>query len=94
MTTAKSRIIYFGGDQEMVERVRLALSRNFEVTGVTGVIHLDDALNAIRRIKPDYVLVDPHLRDLNHQQLHRELKADQELTAIQVLVISEDEVDL
>jgi CheY-like chemotaxis protein len=93
MTDVKPQVVYFSDEQETVDLVKLFLSHKFEVTGVTGATGIDDALNALRQLKPDYVLVDPHLPDLDHRQLHRQIKADEELKEIQILVIRDDEVD-
>jgi DNA-binding response OmpR family regulator len=94
MTDAKPQVVYFSDKQALLDQVTTALSREFEVTGVTGVISLDELLLTVRRIKPDYVLVDPRLPDIDHQQLHHRIKSDEELNRIQILVIRDDPSDL
>jgi CheY-like chemotaxis protein len=87
----KPQVVYFCDEPELVERVKLSLSHTFEVVGVTDPTDLDGALSDLRRIRPNYVLVDPHLPALDHRQLHRRLKSDPALKDIQILVISEDQ---
>jgi len=91
MTSIKPQIVYLSDKPELIELVRLKLSHTFEVTGVTDVADLDAALDVLRLIRPDYVLLDPHVPNLDHRQLHRRIKADEELNPIQILVIREDE---
>jgi CheY-like chemotaxis protein len=86
----KPQIVYFCTSAEMADLLALTLSQNFEVTALMGVGHVDDALNALYQIKPDYVLVDPRLSNLDCQQLHRRVKADPGLNKIQILIISDD----
>jgi len=86
----KPQVVYFCDEPELVELVKLNLSHTFEVVGVTDATDLDTALSNLRQIRPDYVLVDPHLPALDHRQLHRRLKSDSALKDIQILVISED----
>jgi DNA-binding response OmpR family regulator len=86
----KAQVVYFCDDHEMADLVSLTLSDQFQVTTVTGVTHLNDAVNALRRIKPEYVIIDPNLPTLNHQQLNRRIKADEDLKGIQILLIWED----
>ena len=86
----KAQVVYFCDDYEMADLVSLTLSDQFQVTTVTGVTHFDDAVNALRRIKPEYVIIDPNLPTLNHQELNRRIKVDEELKGIQILLIRED----
>lgn len=90
MPSDKPLVVYFSDEPEMVDLVKVALSDRFEVTGVTGVTRLDDALSALRRIKPDFVIVDPSLPSLDHQQLNHRIKADGALKGIQILIVRED----
>jgi DNA-binding response OmpR family regulator len=90
----KPRVLCFGAERAMVEQIKLALSHSFEVTGVAGVADLDEALNVIRQIGPEYVLVDLRLSGLDHQQLYLQLKADKALEEIQILAISDGEFEL
>ena len=90
MLSAKPQVVYLSDEQELTDLVRSALSERFDVTVVKEVSRLDDALRAIRQIKPDYVIVDPHVPSLDHDELRRRLKADAELSGIQILIVRED----
>jgi len=90
MTRIKPQVVYFCDEQEMVGLVTLALRDQFEVTAAAGVTSLENALDILGQIKPDYVIVDPDLSSLDHQQLHRRIKADAALRGIQILVVRED----
>jgi DNA-binding response OmpR family regulator len=90
MPRVKARVVYLSEEQEMTDLVKLALSERFDVTVVTEVNHPDDALKAIRRIKPDYVIVDPQLPSLDHDELHQRIKTDADLQGIQILIVRED----
>jgi DNA-binding response OmpR family regulator len=92
MTSIKPQVVYFSDEQEMIELVRSTLSQNFEVIGVPGVTCLDDALSALRQIKPDYVLVDPHLPDLDYQQLNHRLRAEEGLEGVKILLVGESKL--
>jgi DNA-binding response OmpR family regulator len=94
MSDSKPQVVYFGAEQATVEQVKAALSHSFKVAGITGVADLDEALSVIRQIGPDYVLVDPRLPGLDHQQLHLQLKADETLEEVQILAISDGEFEL
>lgn len=90
MVGVKPQVVYFSAEEEMVDLVTLTLSERFEVTEVTEVAGLDGALNALRRIKPDYIIVDPDFPHVDHQQFYQRIKADAELKGIQVLIVRED----
>jgi DNA-binding response OmpR family regulator len=90
MTDIKPLVVYFGDEQELVDLVTANLSNRFEITPVIGMTDLDDVLDVLRRIKPDYVLIDPRLPNLDHQQLHHRMKTDSELEGTQILIISDD----
>ena len=90
MMDVKPQVVYFGGEQELVDLVTANLSRRFEITPVIGMIDLDDVLHVLRQIKPDYVIIDPRLPNLDHQQLHHRIKTDAELGGIQILIVSDD----
>lgn len=90
MTGIKPQVVYFSDEQEMADLVANNLSGQFEVTAVTGVTHLNEALDVLRQIKPDFVIVDPHLPSLDHRLLHQRLQTDAALKEIQILIVRDD----
>lgn len=93
-THVKPQVVYFSDEPEIVERVARTLGDRFEVTPVMGVTGLDEALDTLREILPDFVIIDPNLPTLDHQQLHRRVKVEQGLKDIQILLVRDDELGL
>jgi DNA-binding response OmpR family regulator len=89
MVESKPRVVYFSDEQEMVDLVKLSLSANFDVTPVIGQPSLEDALETLRVLSPDFVIIDPHLPNLDHQQLYPRMQADVDLQGIQILIVSD-----
>lgn len=90
-TADKPQVIYcISKNPDMADLIKLALGHKFEVTATSEALHVDDALEAIRQIEPDYVLVDSRSPRLDHIQLYRCIKADKKLNKIQLLIISDD----
>jgi CheY-like chemotaxis protein len=86
----KPQVVYFSASVEMAELLSLTLDRYFDVTTTLGVAQVEEALETVRKIRPDYVLVDPQAPALAPQQLHSQIKSDPGLAHIQILIISED----
>ena len=86
----KPQVVYFSDRQEMVDLVKQTLSANFEVIPVIGLSTFEDALETLSALKPDYVIVDPGLPSLDHEQLHQRMQADADLEGIQILLVSDD----
>lgn len=90
MVDMKPHVVYFSDEQEMVDLIKLTLSANFEVTPVVGLSSLEDALETLSALKPDFIIVDPNLPSLDHRQLHQRMQADADLEGIQILIVSDD----
>lgn len=90
MAGEKPLVVYLSDEQEMVDIVSITLSERFDVAPVIGMTSLDEALDALRQTMPDFVIVDPNLPSLDHQELARRIKSDGELQGIQVLIVRDD----
>ncbi len=90
MTGIKPHVAYFSDEAEMVDLVKVTLSERFDVTPVIGTPSVDEVLDTLRRISPDFVIVDPNLPNLDHQELSQHVKADEELKDIQILIVRDD----
>ena len=62
----------------------------FEIEGFLGVVcpRPDDVLNTVRREKPDVVLMDVHLAEVDSLGILREMRADAELQTVPVVMTS------
>ncbi|RMF47678.1 MAG: response regulator [Anaerolineae bacterium] len=86
MTGETKRLVYVEDDAEMIELVRLILGRRgFEVIGAEGGW---DGLETMRREKPDLVLLDLMMPDLDGWEVFQQMKADEVLRDIPVIVIT------
>ncbi|HZE91224.1 MAG TPA: CHASE domain-containing protein [Rhizobacter sp.] len=84
------RVVHYVEDNETnIEVMRGILSRRAQVrldVSVTGL----DGLVAIRARRPDLILLDMHLPDIDGMELLRHLKADVNTADIPVVVVSAD----
>ena len=90
MPDQKPHIVYFSDRRAKINRIKAGLGQKFQVTEVMGVSHVDEALDALEQIQPDYILIDPHLPHMDHYALYQRIKADPRLSGIQILVIREE----
>ncbi len=86
MTEDPRRLVYVEDDAEMIELVRLILGRRgFKVIGAEGGW---EGLETMRREKPDLVLLDLMMPDLDGWEVFQQMKADENLKNIPVIVIT------
>ena len=70
----------------MIDLVKLILQRaNVEFVGTVGG---RDGLNRVRQLKSDLVLLDLMMADVDGWELYREMKADDDLSKIPVIIIT------
>ena len=80
------RILCIEDEPEMIDLIRLILERKgFEVLGAVGG---QEGLEAVRSEKPDLVLLDLMMPDVDGWEVYRQMKADEELKAIPVVVVT------
>ena len=73
-------------EPEMIDLIRLILSRKgFEVIGANGGVQ---GLEAIRAEKPDVVLLDLMMPEMDGWQVYQQLKADPATADIPVIVVT------
>jgi two-component system response regulator VicR len=84
--TDKQRILCIEDDVDMIDLIQVILERRgFEVLGAVGG---KEGLETVRREKPDLVLLDLMMPDLDGWEVYRQMKADEELRDIPVVVVT------
>ncbi|MGW8249883.1 MAG: response regulator transcription factor, partial [Anaerolineales bacterium] len=82
MSAAGKNIVYIEDEQEMIDLVRLILSRKgFDVKGAIGGA---SGLEMIRAEAPDLVLLDLMMPDMDGWEVYQQMKANQEMKDIPV----------
>jgi two-component system response regulator VicR len=86
MKMPNKKIVYFEDDNDMVELVRIILSR--EGYQVEGVAEGQTGIKLTKEILPDVVLLDLMLPDMDGWEIFRQLKNDPSTSEIPVIVIT------
>lgn len=80
------RVVYIEDEQEMIDLVRLILSRKgFEVLGANSG---RDGLDLVRHKQPDLILLDLMMPDMDGWEVYQQVKADETTHQIPVIVIT------
>lgn len=73
-------------EPEMIDLIRLILARKgFNVHGASGGV---DGIRLVREIHPDLVLLDLMMPDMDGWEVYQQMKADQSLRDIPVIVVT------
>jgi two-component system response regulator VicR len=84
--TEKIRIVYIEDESEMIEMTRLVLEREgFKVLGAVGGTQ---GLDLVKREKPDLILLDLMMPDIDGWEVYRRIKADKEVAHIPVIIVT------
>jgi two-component system response regulator VicR len=82
----KSKVLCIEDDKEMMDLLRLILeSKGFDFVGAEGG---REGLDRVRAERPDLILLDLMMPDIDGWQVYRQLKADDELQSIPVIVVT------
>jgi two-component system response regulator VicR len=82
----KKRILCIEDHPEMIELIRLILGRRgFEVEGAVGG---REGLEAMAKDPPDLVLLDLMMPDVDGWEVYRQLKAQDELKDVPVIIVT------
>jgi len=83
---ARKRIVYVEDHADMIDLVKLILEpKGFEVIGAIGG---REGVETIQRERPDLVLLDLMMPDMDGWEVHRRMKTDQHLKDIPVIVVT------
>ena len=86
MAVNSKRVVCIEDEPEMIDLVRLILGRKgFNVIGANGGI---EGLETVRREKPDLVLLDLMMPDMDGWEVYQQMKADIVLREIPVVVVT------
>ena len=87
MPEGELRVVVCVEDEpEMIDLIQLILNRKgFEVIGANGGIQ---GLETIRKVKPDLVLLDLMMPEMDGWQVYQQLKADESTQNIPVIVVT------
>lgn len=86
MAEAKKRVVCIEDEPEMIDLMKLILGRKgFVVTGANGG---REGLTVIEREKPDLVLLDLMMPDMDGWEVYQQMKASEEMKTIPVIVVT------
>ena len=86
MTTNVKHILCIEDEADMVELMRLILTqRGYKVTGTTDGYH---GLEIIKKEKPDLVLLDLMMPNIDGWEVYQQMKADESTKHIPVIVVT------
>ncbi|MEJ2551969.1 MAG: response regulator [Anaerolineales bacterium] len=86
MAEEEKRLVCIEDEPEMIDLVRLILSRKgFTVIGANGGV---EGLEVVRRERPDLILLDLMMPDMDGWEVYQQIKADEELREIPVVVVT------
>ncbi len=86
MAEEKRTIVCVEDEPEMIDLVKLILGRKgFDLVGAVGG---REGIEAVRRLKPDLVLLDLMMPDMDGWEVYQQMKADDALKDIPVIVVT------
>jgi len=86
MAENAKRVVCIEDEPEMIDLVRLILGRKgFSVIGANGGI---EGLETVQRERPDLVLLDLMMPDMDGWEVYQQMKADDDLRDIPVVVVT------
>ena len=86
MAESRKLVVCIEDEPEMIDLIRLILRRaDYDFVGAVGGV---EGLEAVRNNKPDLVLLDLMMPDVDGWEVYRQMKADDDLKAMPVIVIT------
>ncbi len=86
MSNDLRKVVCIEDELEMIELVKLILDRNrFQVTGAVGG---QEGLEKIAEIKPDLVLLDLMMPEMDGWEVYQKMKASEDMRNIPVIVVT------
>jgi len=86
MVEEPKQVVYIEDEQEMIDLVRLILSRKgYDVIGANGG---REGLDLVRQIRPQLVLLDLMMPDMDGWDVYQQIRAEEATRNIPVIVIT------
>ncbi len=86
MAEQSKRLVYIEDEEEMIDLVRLILSRRgYEVMGANGG---REGLDLVRSELPDLVLLDLMMPDMDGWDVYQQMKSEEKTRDIPVIVVT------
>ena len=86
MEEDRKKVVCIEDELEMIELVKLILGRSkFDVTGAVGG---HEGLQKIAEIKPDLVLLDLMMPEMDGWEVYQKMKASEDMRDIPVIVVT------
>lgn len=86
MSEVRKKVVCIEDEPEMIDLVRLILGRKgFELIGAVGG---REGLETVRQVRPDLVLLDLMMPDMDGWEVYQQMKADEDLREIPVIVVT------
>lgn len=86
MATTPIRVVCIEDEPEMIDLVRLILSRKgFEVIGARGG---HEGLETVERLRPDLVLLDLMMPDMDGWEVYQRIKGNSAINRIPVIIVT------
>jgi two-component system, OmpR family, response regulator VicR len=86
MTDKVRKVVYIEDEEDMISLVRLILERKgYEIKGATGG---REGLEIINEYKPDLVLLDLMMPDIDGWDVYQQMKSDELLRDIPVIIVT------
>ena len=86
MTDERKKVVCIEDELEMIELVKLILGRNkFDVVGAVGG---QEGLDRIAETKPDLVLLDLMMPEMDGWEVYQKMKASEQMRDIPVIVVT------
>ena len=85
-TALKKKVLCIEDEPEMIDLIRLILVRKgYDVYGVFGGI---EGIKKVRELKPDLVLLDLMMPDMDGWEVYQQMKAEPETRNIPVIIVT------
>lgn len=86
MNTIKRHILCIEDETDMIDLIRIILERKgFEVEGASGG---EEGLQKLHETRPDLVLLDLMMPDIDGWEVYQQMKADETTREIPVIVVT------